>query len=169
MARPATPSDAVDAIEAVRRSIESCTAAHRNDPATIERWLANKQPGTFERWLTDSENFCVVEEVGGKVQGVGLLRRDGKLLLCYVAPAHQRRGLGRRIHAALETRATALRLPRLHLESTVAARAFYEALGYAPDGPARPLFGVLQGYPYAKPLHSTGHLPAGRAASRIMS
>ncbi|MGH8125675.1 MAG: GNAT family N-acetyltransferase [Rhodanobacteraceae bacterium] len=152
MARPATLGDAVGAVEAVRRSIESCTADHQNDPATLARWLANKQPDTFKRWLADPENFCVVEEVGGKVEGVGLLRRDGKLLLFYVAPEHQRSGLGRRIHAALEARATALHVSRLHLESTLAARDFYAALGYASDGPARPLFGVLQGYPYAKPL-----------------
>lgn len=154
MPRPATIDDAIDAIAVVRDAIASCTADHRNDPATLERWLANKQPENFVQWIASPENFCVVEEVRGKVRGVGVLRRDGELLLFYVAPDHQRLGMGRRIHAELEARAIHAGLSRLHLESTLAARAFYESLGYAPVGPARPLFGVLSVYPYAKLLQA---------------
>ncbi|MDE2271407.1 MAG: GNAT family N-acetyltransferase [Xanthomonadaceae bacterium] len=152
MARPATADDARDAIQVVRDAITACAADHRNDPATLERWLANKQPKNFERWIANPDNFCVVEEVDGKLRGVGVLRRDGELLLFYVAPGHWRRGLGRDIHAALETRAIEWGLPKLHLESTFAARRFYESMGYRPDGHARPLFGVLSVYPYAKRL-----------------
>jgi GNAT superfamily N-acetyltransferase len=152
MVRPATADDARDAIEVVCDAIMACTADHRNDPATLERWLANKQPENFERWIANPDNFCVVEEIDGKIRGVGVLRRDGELLLFYVAPDQWRRGLGRNIHVALETRAIEWGLSKLHLESTLAARRFYESLGYQSDGPAKPLFGVLSVYPYAKPL-----------------
>lgn len=155
MVRPATVDDAIEAVSVVRDSIASCTDDHRNDPATLERWLANKQPESFVQWIGNPRNFCVVEEVRGKVRGVGVLRRDGELLLFYVAPDHQRLGLGRKIHAELEARAIHAGLPGLHLESTLAARAFYESLGYAAAGPARRLFGVLSVYPYAKPLPVT--------------
>ena len=152
MVRPANADDARDAIEVVRDAITACTADHQDDPATLERWLANKQPENFKRWIANPDNFCVVEQIDGKVRGVGVLRRDGELLLFYVAPDHWRHGLGRNIHAALEARASEWGLPRLHLESTLAARRFYESLGYQPDGPAKPLFGVLSGYPCTKPL-----------------
>jgi GNAT superfamily N-acetyltransferase len=153
MLRLATAYDACDAIEVVRDAIMACTADHRNDPATLERWLANKQPESFARWTANPDNFRVVEEVEGRVRGVGVLRRDGELLLFYVAPDYQRHGLGRKIHAALEARANEWDLAKLHLESTLAACQFYESLGYRSDGPAKRLFGVLGVYPYVKPLH----------------
>lgn len=149
--RPATFRDAVAAIATVRESIEHlCEPDHRNDPATLERWLANKQPACFETWLANPENCCVVAEVDGAVRGVGLLHRSGELRLFYIAPGHQRSGLGREIHAALEALAPAWGLSRLHLQSTSVARAFYAALGYRPAGAVRPLFGVLRAYPYEK-------------------
>ena len=153
MARPATIDDAAEAIEAVRQSISRlCVADHQNDQATLDRWLANKTPEKFGVWIRDPENFCVVEEIDGRVQGVGLVRRNGEVLLFYVAPGCQRKGLGRRIHDALEAHAIGWGLRRLHLESTAGARWFYESMGYAVAGPERQLFGVLRAYPYAKSL-----------------
>src|SRR6478736_7384040 len=135
MARPATVDDAAQAIDAVRRSISVlCEPDHHNDPAILDRWLANKKPETFATWLSNPDNFCVVEEVDGRVQGVGLLNRRGELLLFYVAPGFERRGLGRSIHAALLLQASRWGLTELHLESTSVARRFYESLGYQSSG-----------------------------------
>lgn len=162
MTRSAIPSDAIAAIEVVRRSIsKSCTADHRNDPATLARWLANKTPETFRAWISNPVNFCVVEEADQRIQGVGLVRTSGEVLLFYVAPDFQRRGMGRRIHAALEAQAVDWSLPELQLESTAAARPFYESLGYRATGPSRPVFGVLRTWPYAKRLQ-----PRRRPVSR---
>jgi GNAT superfamily N-acetyltransferase len=153
MIRPATKADSAQAIDVVRRSIEVlCVADHRKDRATLERWLANKTQEMFESWIANPENFCVVAEVGGRVRGVGLLRRSGELLLFYVDPGHQRSGLGRGIHAALEEQARSWGLDKLHLESTATARPFYEALGYRSAGPETSLFGVLRAYPCEKAL-----------------
>lgn len=153
MARPATIGDAAEAIEVVRQSISRlCVADHQNDQDTLDRRLANKTPEMFGAWIGDPENFCVVEEIDASVQGVGLVRRDGEVLLFYVAPGYQRKGLGRRIHDALEAHAIGWGLRRLHLESTAGARWFYESMGYAVAGPEKQLFGVLRTYPYAKPL-----------------
>jgi hypothetical protein len=47
--RNAVPEDAAAACEVMRRSIaELCVADHRNDPAILERWLANKTPDIFK-------------------------------------------------------------------------------------------------------------------------
>ena len=152
-ARPARIDDAIDAIEVVRQSILSlCVADHHNDRATVDRWLANKHPETFVTWINDPENFCVVDEITGKVRGVGLVRRNGTVLLFYVAPGYQRQGVGRRIHGALEAHAVGWGLQRLYLESTAEARRFYESMGYMVDGPEKRLFGMLMAYPYSKLL-----------------
>lgn len=153
MSRPANVEDAIDAVEAVRQSIAVlCVADHQNDPHTLQRWLANKTPGSFADWLSNPDNFCVVAEVDGRVQGVGLLHRSGELKLFYVAPEYARKGLGRSIHSGLAARAADWMLPRLYLDSTFAARPFYESLGYKAQGESRLLFGVLRVYPYEKRL-----------------
>lgn len=157
MARAATQADAADAIGVVRRSITTlCEPDHRNDPATLERWLANKKPESFEQWLANPENFCVVEEVEGRVEGVGLLHASGELRLFYIAPGQERRGLGRRIHEQLVAQAVRWGLTRLHLQSTSVARLFYEYLGYRAAGAEVPLFGVLRAFPYELTIPPAG-------------
>jgi len=153
--RPAEPGDADAAIDVVRRSIsELCVADHHNDEATLASWLANKTPQNFLTWLSNPDNFCVVAESDGRLVGVGVLHRRGEILLFYLAPGVQRRGIGRMIHAALEKRAMQWKLTSLHLDSTALACRFYEALGYRPTGAAVVRFGVLRCFPFAKQLGS---------------
>ena len=100
----ATSRDAAAAVQVVRQSIEQlCTADHRNDPATLTRWLANKTPEHFHSWIASPDNFCVVAEMDGRLSGVGLLQHGGEIQLFYLAPGTQHRSMGRAIHAALET------------------------------------------------------------------
>lgn len=155
--RPAHPGDAAAVIAVVRTAIErSCRADHRGDPATLERWLANKTPEHFAAWIANPDNYCVVAELGGTPAGVALVNRRGEVLLFYVAPERQRQGIGTQLHAALEQEARRQRLPRLRLESTSVARRFYEARGYRAAGPMRVLFGELWAYPYEKALGNRG-------------
>ena len=161
MVRPATAQDAALAIEVVRQSITVlCKADHKNDRATLDRWLANKKPESFELWIASPENFCVVVESEGVVRGVGLLHCSGEVRLFYVSPGYQHRGLGRRIHSALESHARFLGLSKLRLESTLSACKFYEMLGYIPAGAEKSLFGVLRVYPYEKPLQPNSSIHA---------
>lgn len=154
--RLARAEDAHQTIEVVRSSIEVlCAADHRHDPATLGTWLANKTPDDFLGWLANPDNHCVVAESGGKITGVGLLHRSGEIRLFYMAADVQRQGIGRAIHAALQQAANDWGLASLHLESTLMARPFYEALGYLPAGSTVHRFGVLQCYPYIKQLKSS--------------
>lgn len=61
-----------------------------------------------------------------------------------VLPSHRRRGIGRALIAAVETRAVAFGLPRVRLGvrlSLTENRAWYERLGYAPvEYPSHPGF-----------------------------
>lgn len=151
--RPAHDADADAAIDAVRRSIESlCVDDHRNDPETLERWLANKTPDSFRSWIANPDNHCVVAEQDGRVLGVGLLHRSGEIRLFYLAPEAQRKGFGSRMQAALEAKAIDWGMDRIHLCSTRLACAFYEACGFRRAGDANAYFGVLRCYPYEKTL-----------------
>ena len=151
--RHAEQQDADAAMDVVRRSIaELCMADHHGDEETLARWLANKTPETFQGWLSNPDNFCVVAASGSNLFGVGLLRRSGQVLLFYLAPGSQRRGIGRAIHVALEAKAIEWALSFLHLESTADARSFYEALGYRANGGPVHKYGVLQCFPYQKHL-----------------
>jgi len=54
--RDAAPDDAVAACRVLRESISRlCVADHRNDPAILNAWLANKQPEIVAGTLTSTE------------------------------------------------------------------------------------------------------------------
>lgn len=151
--RRAEPTDAQAAADVLRRSItELCVLDHQGDADTIAKWLANKRPQDFLSWLASSDNFCVVAEAETQVVGVGLLHRSGEIRLCYLAPGAQRKGIGKAIYRALEEQARTWGLTALRLESSVAARPFYEALGFRTAGTATPGFGISHCHPYDKRL-----------------
>src|SRR5437016_617199 len=129
--RSAAPDDAEAAVGVLRDSItQLCVADHQNDSATLDKWLRNKTPGHFVRWLASPESYVVVAEVGGRICGVGSIRKTGDLDLCYVQPGRQRSGIGRAILDALEAEAAKWGLNEVRLISTATGRAFYERHGY---------------------------------------
>jgi len=151
--RKAEPRDAEAAAAVLRSSItELCALDHRGDADTLAQWLANKTPRDFLSWLAAEDNFCVVAEASGQITGVGLLHRSGEVRLCYLAPGAQGQGLGKAILVALEEKAREWGLRKLHLESTVSARPFYERVGYRSGGAAKQGFGISHCHPYEKIL-----------------
>ena len=155
-ARAAETRDAEAAVGVLRRSIvELCVADHRHDPATLAQWLENKTVEHFHAWLANDRNRCVVTESGGTLNGVGMMGRNGEILLCYVLPEAQGQGFGNAILGALEQEAAAWGLQKLRLASTTQARAFYEKHGYVSAGDHRACgIGVASCYPYEKTLHA---------------
>lgn len=86
----------------------------------------------------------LVGELGGAVVAMGAVRRSGpergEIRRMRVAPAHQGKGFGRQLLAALEHRAAELGCMMLHLDTTsgqVAARGLYESAGYTEVGRKR--------------------------------
>lgn len=139
----------------LRRSItELCVEDHHNDPETLQEWLANKTVKSFRSWLRSKDNFCVVTELDGQVNGVGMISRRGEILLCYITPESVGRGFGSAILEALENQAQAWGTQTLRLGSTTSARAFYEKHGYVSAGNATCSFGSSCCYPYAKALRT---------------
>ena len=151
--RKATLEDAGNAIEVLRASIsELCAADHKNDEATMARWLGNKTTEVFASWIYDSKNHVVVGIFEGELKGVGLIETSGDLRLCYVHPDRQRVGVARLVVAKLEAQARQWGVSEIRLTSSANARGFYEHLGYVSAGEPIHEFGVLWDFPYRKTL-----------------
>jgi ribosomal protein S18 acetylase RimI-like enzyme len=93
-----------------------------------------------EVYLDAGGDFLVGEE-DGRVVAMGALRRLGPdraaITRMRVHPDRQRRGWGRAVLKQLEARAIEFGFRRLTLETTVqqmAARTFYETMGYVETG-----------------------------------
>ncbi len=106
-------------------------------------------PWSAQALAEELENPCaafqVAEDAQGRVMGyIGLYRvlDEGQIANVAVAPAFRRRGVARRLLAAVETLAAEEKLWRLTLEvrvSNAPAVALYEGAGYVRDG-VRPSF-----------------------------
>ncbi len=141
--RIATSADAFDACTVLRRSIsECCTIDHCNDPTILEAWLGNKTPQMVACWFGSPTNFSLVAVRDGKVVGVALLTRAGKLALCYLLPEAQRQGAGKALLERMELQAKEWNIKALQLHSTATGVAFFASQGYVHEGNVRSPYGV---------------------------
>jgi GNAT superfamily N-acetyltransferase len=113
------------------------TAGERADiEAAIGRYLAEAMPaGSFRAWLVEADGAPVA---GGGVQLRPLVPRPGYtrgepeaiVLSVWTDPAHRRRGLARRVVAAILEWCRANGVGRVCLHASVDGRALYEELGF---------------------------------------
>jgi GNAT superfamily N-acetyltransferase len=151
--RDAVLGDAKEACTVLRRSIEElCGADHRNDPAILARWLANKTPEIVSVWIDRPDASMLVAVELGAIVAVGMATDSGEILLNYVSPDVRFRGVSRALLAALEARVAERGAGQCRLESTETARRFYRANGYAEDGAPTEKFGMSSGFRMAKTL-----------------
>jgi GNAT superfamily N-acetyltransferase len=155
--RPAGIEDAASACEVLRRSItELCVADHHNDPAIVQRWLANKTPEIVASWIAKPGNTLLLAVENDTILGVGSVTNAGEITLNYVSPDARFRGVSRALINALEDRALQRGNLRCHLTSTETALGFYRSAGYSEDGPPAGKFGTTGSYPMSKPLVPPG-------------
>ena len=141
--RQATPDDATAACSLLRRSIEQgCAADHGQRPEVLQAWLGNKTTQNVLSWFASPSNYAAVAEQAGQVVGMALLTQAGKLALCYVQPDTLRSGIGSALLAAVEARARAWNISKLHMHSPASASAFFERHGYVNAGKDKACFGL---------------------------
>jgi GNAT superfamily N-acetyltransferase len=151
--RDAAPDDAVAACRVLRESISRlCVADHRNDPAILNAWLANKTPEIVAAWAVQEGNSLLLAVEGDAVFGVGSVTDAGEITLNYVAPVARFRGVSRALLVALETRAVERGNSRCRLTSTETAHRFYRSAGYRDDEAPTGEFGTSFGYPMSKQI-----------------
>lgn len=131
LVREALPGDAAVACRVLRASITRlCTADHRDDPAILGAWLANKTPRTVGGWIAAPGHTVLVVERAGVVVGVGGVADRGEITLNYVAPVARLQGVSTALLRALEQRLRDQGVRRSRLVSTVTAHGFYRRRGY---------------------------------------
>ena len=151
--RDAAAADAVAACRVLKESISRlCVADHRNDPAILDAWLANKTPEIVAAWATQKGNSLLLAVEGDAVLAVGSVTDAGEITLNYVAPAARFRGVSRALLSALEARAVERGNKRCKLTSTETAHRFYQSAGYIDDGVPTGKFGTSSGYPMSKDI-----------------
>ena len=151
--RDAEPDDAVAACRVLRESIARlCVADHRNNPAILNAWLANKTPEIVAAWAVQEGNSLLLVVEGDAVLGVGSVTDAGEITLNYVAPVARFRGVSRALLKALEARAIERGNSRCTLTSTETAHRFYQSAGYVDDRAPTRKFGTGAGYPMSKQL-----------------
>ncbi|WP_407174627.1 GNAT family N-acetyltransferase [Bradyrhizobium sp. STM 3562] len=149
--RDARLEDAEAACTVLRTSItELCAADHDNDPALLERWLANKKPEIVAGWIARPDSSVLVAVEGDTIFAVGSVSDAGEITLNYVAPEARFRGVSRALLRALEARALERGNIECRLHSTETARRFYLSSGYVDTGTPSRKFGMNSGYPMSK-------------------
>lgn len=92
--RDAAPKDADAACHVLRESISRlCVADHRNDPAILNAWLANKKPEIVAAWARQPGNSLLLAVECDTILGVGSVTDAGEITLNYVAPEARFRGV----------------------------------------------------------------------------
>ena len=151
--RDATPEDAVAACHILKKSITRlCVADHRNDPAILNAWLANKTPEIVAAWAVQKGNALLLAVEGDAILAVGSVTDAGEITLNYVAPGARFRGVSRALLKALEARAIARGNSRCTLTSTETAHRFYLSAGYRDNGTPTGKFGTIAGCPMSKEI-----------------
>ena len=131
--REARIEDAVEACHVLRRSItELCLADHQDDPAILQRWLANKTPANLRSWIADPGSHMFVATDGEAILEVAPVTTSGEIILNYVSPGARFRGVSKALLKRLEVRAA--ELGNEVLTSTGTARLFYLSAGYKEQG-----------------------------------
>ncbi len=143
--RPATEADVLAMSAALTASItQLCSLDHRDDPAAIAAWTANKTPAGVTAMLHAEGNRMFVAERGGEIAAVGCIIGPDQIGLNYVHPAHRFQGVSRALLAAMEDVMRNSGTIEGRLASTTTAHAFYRANGWVdatPPSTDRPISG----------------------------
>lgn len=99
-------------------------------PEQIAAWASDEIDSTA--WAARFEGrFAVVAEAAGSPVGFAELEGDGHIDRFYVAADGQRRGIGRALLTAIVAEARRRGIPRLRVEASITARAFFAAHEFA--------------------------------------
>lgn len=128
MIQHANPTDAQAIANVICDSIHACHADHHNDPDQIASWTANKAPDNIKKWIDN--NYAISFFDKDNIIGFAMLSPKGELLLNYVLPSSQGKGVGKAMLNVLIQHAREQNLTEIYLESTKTAKDFYQSQGF---------------------------------------
>ncbi|WP_022711307.1 GNAT family N-acetyltransferase [Pseudochrobactrum sp. AO18b] len=151
--KAAIAKDAAEICTVLRRSItELCAADHQNDPQILSQWLANKTEDNLRGWIAREGQIYFVAEIDGRIAGVAAVSATDGVLLNYVSPDYQYRGVSKALMAVSEGWLKQQGQVVSRLTSTATAKQFYEKLGYLPEGDAKTGRSGIPSFPMSKAL-----------------
>jgi GNAT superfamily N-acetyltransferase len=126
-------------------------ADHKNDPALIARWTANKTEAGIAKMLASESITLFVAERDGMIAAVGATIEPDTIGLNYVDPAHRFAGVSKAMLTAMETKFRRFGITEAKLHSTETAHRFYLDAGWVDAGAPEDAFG-MRDYPMRKRL-----------------
>lgn len=151
--RVAEPDDAAEICIVLRRAItELCVADHRYAPEILQPWLGNKTETNLRDWIVRFGQIYYVAVIDETIAGVGAVSATDGVMLNYVSPDYQYRGVSKAIMATLERWLLQQGQNCSQLHSTVTARSFYAKIGYLPNGEPETRKTGLVSFPMIKDL-----------------
>ena len=148
--RPAVAADVPAMSRVMIASITDLAVAdHRNDPALIARWTANKTEAGIGKMLGSESIALFVAERDGEVAAVGAIIEPDTIGLNYVDPAHRFAGVSKALLAGMEDALRRQGVTEGKLNSTETAHRFYLGAGWLDAGPRGEDFGMSD-YPMRK-------------------
>jgi GNAT superfamily N-acetyltransferase len=139
--RPATPRDA-EAISALIMRLSPTFTLHP-DGQGAEKFFAGVTPEAIQEYLALPEYAYRVAEEEGALAGVVGVRGNSHLFHLFVDPAHQGRGLSRRLwKMAMDTAIRAGNPGEFTVNSSLYAVPVYERYGFVPTGPRVEMHGI---------------------------
>lgn len=152
LVRLAGPGDAGAMSEVLTASIrELCGEDHRNDPAAVARWTANKTPAAVAAMMVAGNASFFIAERDGVIAAVGCIVGTAEIGLNYVHPDHRFMGVSKALLDAMEEAIAARGAEEAALVSTITAHRFYLAAGWQDVGEAEARF-EMTCYPMRKSL-----------------
>ena len=124
---------------------------HKNDPALIARWTANKTEAGIARMLASESVALFVAERDGAIAAVGAIIEPDTIGLNYVDPAHRFAGVSKALLRGMEDVLRGQGITQGKLNSTETAHRFYLGAGWEDAGAPDDAFG-MRDYPMRKQL-----------------
>ncbi|MDR6199154.1 putative acetyltransferase [Microbacterium sp. SORGH_AS428] len=136
--RPYSSADAAATLAVFTDAITQTASAHYT-PEQIEAWA---RPGRRDLPAWDeamSGRGSIVAVAGDEVVGFSDVGQDGYIDMLFVSPRHVRRGIARSLLAFIESRARSSGIAELTSDVSVAARLFFESVGFEIVREQRPI------------------------------
>ncbi len=117
-----------------RSIIELCGPDYGNDKTILSERVKNKTEENVIKWIENKKTYSVTAVAGNSIVGFGLSNVDGEILLLYVLPEYNRKGIGRTIYQYIEKLLLQNNVTKIVAYSTITAKPFYTAMGFSQFG-----------------------------------
>ena len=133
MIRAAQIRDILDIIQLIHASIRSCSLDHQQHESRIQLYLEDITQEKLLLWMHYNDSWVYV--VNGQILGFILINDHGKILLHYVSPEAQQKGIGKSLLFHILKQAHQQKRQQMSVDSTQTALAFYQKYGFKIDTP----------------------------------